>query len=192
MLATSRVLQGSILGPHMFNIFMNSISLVPLSSNCYLILYSADILLFKPIDELDLDDFHRDQQVISDWILHHGLHLNHTKTQFLPISRSRNHPIPSLTLNGYIIPLTTSVKYLGVTISHNLTWSHHINDICRTTKRQLGRVHRQFHHAPCHLRDKIYHTTILPRLNTAVQFGIPIIQKTSKHLKTSRNLVVVK
>ena len=107
---------------------------------------------------------HRDLQVISDWILHHGLHLNRTKTQFLPISHSRNQPIPSLTLNGYIIPSTTSVKYLGVTISHNLTWSHHINVICRTTKRQLGRVHRQFRHAPCHLRDKIYRTTILPRL----------------------------
>ena len=162
---TSGVPQGSILGPLMFNIFMNSISLVPLSSNCYLILYADDILLFKPIDnESDLNDFHRDLQAISDWILHHGLRLNHTKTQFLPISRSRNQPTPSLTLNGYIIPSTTSVKYLGVTISHNLTWSHHINDICRTTKRQLGRVHRQFRHAPCHLRDKIYRTTILPRL----------------------------
>ena len=141
---------------------MNSISLVPLSSNRYLILYADDILLVKPI--VDKSDFHRDLQAISDWILHHGLHLNHTKTQFLPISRSRNQPIPSITLNVNIIPSCTSVKYLGVTISHNLTWSHHIGDICRTTKRQLGKVHKQFLHALCHLRNKIYRTAILPRL----------------------------
>ena len=86
-----------VLSLGMFNIFMNSISLVPLSSNCYLILYADDILLFKPVDEeSDLNDFHRDLQAISNWILHHGLHLNHTKTQFPPISRSRNQPYQAL------------------------------------------------------------------------------------------------
>ena len=164
---------------------MNSISLVTLSSNCYLILYADDILLFKPIDESDLNDFHRDLQAILEWIIHHSVHLNHTKTQFLPVSRSRNQPAPSITLNGYIIPSSTSVKYLVVTIFHNLTWSHHVNDICRTTKRQLGRVHRQFRHAPCHLQDKIYHTTIFPRLEYCCAVWDP---HHSKHKQAIENV----
>ena len=89
-----------VLSLGMFNIFMNSISLVPLSSNCYLILYADDILLFKPVDEeSDLNDFHRDLQAISNWILHHGL---------------QKSTIPSITLNSNLIPSCTSVKYLGV------------------------------------------------------------------------------
>ena len=47
---TSGVPQGSILGLLLFNIFMNSIANIHLSTNAKLILYADDILLYKPID----------------------------------------------------------------------------------------------------------------------------------------------
>ena len=88
---TSGVPQGSILGPLMFNIFMNALSLVTLSTNCQIILYADDILLFKPIDSSDdLQDFQQDLQNICNWIQDSGLRPNHVKTQLLPITRSRN------------------------------------------------------------------------------------------------------
>ena len=78
---TSGVPQGSILGPLLFNIFMNSISEVKLSYNCRLILYADDIAMYKPIDSSsDLEDFQHDHTLINRWIEDHGLHTNHTKT----------------------------------------------------------------------------------------------------------------
>lgn len=50
VLVSSGVPQGSILGPLLFIIFMNSISDLPLSSGVKLVLYADDILLYKPID----------------------------------------------------------------------------------------------------------------------------------------------
>ena len=58
---TSGVPQGSILGPLMFNIFINSITDVHLSQDTELILYADDILLFKPIDnQTDVKDLQLD------------------------------------------------------------------------------------------------------------------------------------
>ena len=57
------------------------------------------------------------------------------------------------------------MKYLGVTISNDLTWSRHINNITKSTKCLLWRIHRKFHDAPNHLCLKVYQTTVLPKLD---------------------------
>jgi len=91
---TSGVPQGSILGPLLFNIFMNSISKLPLSPTAKLILYADDILLFRPVDDkTDVLHLQNDVNLILDWIKSNGLTPNHLKTQLLPITRSKR-PLP--------------------------------------------------------------------------------------------------
>lgn len=81
---TSGVPQGSILGPLLYIIFMNSISHIPLSSGSKLILYADDILLYKPIDSAeDTTSLQKDVDAILDWIREHGLTPNHAKTKLL-------------------------------------------------------------------------------------------------------------
>ncbi len=122
-------------------------------------LYADDILLFKPINtNAELEDF---QGEVTNWIQRHGLTPNHQKTQYLPISRSRNCPTLTISLNGQTINPSSEVKYLGVTLTPNLSWSTHIDNISKSSKQLLGRIHRNFRDAPKHLRHKIYQTTVL-------------------------------
>ena len=79
------------------NIFMNSISKLSLSRDCHLMLYADDILPSNTNAGIQA----------TNWIQRHGLTPNHQKTQYLPISRSKNGP---------------RLTYLGVT---NLSLSTH-------------------------------------------------------------------
>ncbi len=127
------------------------------NSSCTLI----DILLFKPIDcQTDVYDLQQDLNRIVVWIREQGLSPDHSKTQLLPITRCGIQPAINLTVDGHPIVPSNSVKYLGVLISSNLTWSNHIRSVCKSAKRQLGMMHRHLRHAPAKLRQQI---TILPK-----------------------------
>ena len=119
---TSGVSQASILGPLLFIIFMNSINYLPFSPGSKLVLYADDIALYRPINSPE--DVSILQEDILNWSKAHGLVLNSAKTNILPVTRSPQ-PIPiHLNLGPNQIQTVSYVKYLGVTITHDLSWKH--------------------------------------------------------------------
>ena len=74
----------------------------------------------------------------------------------------------NLYLNGVILSRVTTYKYLGVIISHNLSWKPHITTICNKTRRLIGIIYRKFYgySKPITLL-KLYLTVIRPNLEYA-------------------------
>ena len=162
---TSGVPQGSILGPLLFNIHMNSISCLPLSQNARLILYTDDILLFKPVNSAAaVSHLQQDVNLILPWMDTYGLTPNHSKTQLLPITCTKRPLSINIFMGSHPILPCKSVKYLGVTISSNLTWSEHIKSTRKKAKQRLGFIHRYLSQSPPNVRHQIYHATVLPKL----------------------------
>ena len=162
---TSGVPQGSILGPLLYIIFMNSLSKIPLSPGAKIVLYADDILLYRPINSTeDCNLLQSDVNSILEWISSHGLVPNHSKTKLLSVTRSRQ-PFPTnLKITGVDILPSPCVKYLVVTLSAKFTWTDHVSAICKSSKKQLGLIHRQLHQAPPEVRRKIVNATIQPKL----------------------------
>ena len=94
---TSGVPQGSILGPLLFIIFMNSINYLPLSPGSKLVLYADDIVLYRPINSPeDVSILQEDISQILNWTKAHSLILNSAKTNILPVTRSRQFQFISI------------------------------------------------------------------------------------------------
>ena len=162
---TSGVPQGPILGPLLFIMFMNSLTKVPLSDNTKLILYADDILLYKPVNsDQDSDTFQQDVNSIQNWTNSHGLKLNASKSCLMSITHAKNPPRLSISVDGPTITCVQQTKYLGVTISADLTWSKHIDHTCKSAKHHLGMIHRKFHQSSPQVRSKLYSSVILPKL----------------------------
>jgi len=66
------------------------------------------------------------------------------------LSRKRGNCAPqhTLFLMGEPIEKVSSFKYLGVTISDDLTWSKHIQTISSKARRIIGMLYRQFYRLP--------------------------------------------
>ena len=65
------------------------------------------------------------QQYISSWTNKWQLRLNASKCGVFPISNKRKPLTYVYEINGVIISWISIVKYLGVYIQSNLSWSHH-------------------------------------------------------------------
>ena len=171
---SSGVPQGSILGPLLFILYMDSIHDVPLSQDSKLLLYANDILLYSPIRHpSDFTSIQSDVDSISQCVCQSGLRLNVAKTRFVLFSRQRHPLSTSLTLDGSPIPQVSSVKYLGVILSKDLTWNDHINSVCLDAKRRVGFLYRQFHLAGTPCLYQLYKSLVLPTLDYCSSVWIP-------------------
>ena len=74
-----------------------------------------------------------------------------------------------------------SIKYLGLTIKDNLSWSDHISKICSKARRLIGILFRQFYKcADTSTIRTLYLTLIRPHLEYAIQIWDPYLIKDCK------------
>ena len=120
----SGVPQGSILGPLLFIIYVDSVFLADFSPDTRLVLYADDMLLYKPIRcTQDLVDLQSDTDKIGQWTWEKFLTLNSSKCKTMLITRKKLCSILSqfcITLYSEPLDRVYHFKYLGITISYNL------------------------------------------------------------------------
>ena len=145
----SGVPQGSIIGPLLFLIYVDGVTTIPFSRGSASSLYADDLMLYKSISSpADIAAVQQDIVAIEQWSSDNHLTLNTSKCKYMIISRKRGssqHKYAPLTLNGQPLELVDSFKYLGVTLSSDLSWSLHTNIICNKARKILGLIYRRFY-----------------------------------------------
>ena len=175
----SGVPQGSVLGPLLFLIHIDGITSIPLSDSSML-LYADDLLLYRAIR--DTHDFSRLQQDINclhHWIKENDLQFNAAKCKYMIVSRKRQPSVPAtpLHINNLVMEKVAFFKYLGVWLSHNLTWNKHVGEACKVTSKQVGVIYRKFYrHSSSETLLQLYMSFIRPRLEYAAPVWDPNLQ----------------
>lgn len=151
------------MGPLMFNIFTNSISKVPLSHNCHLILYTDDSFLLKLIDSSSVSDdtnvFQQDLNRIAKWTHQLGIELNHKKT----LNLDPHHHIQKSTTDMPLHP--PPPRQIPRSIYHPESLLVKAHREHRQALQTAARSNAQnLHDDPNHLKQKIYQTIVLPEL----------------------------
>ena len=144
----SGVLQGSVLGPMLFTMYIKPLSAI-IDSHSIIHLSFADDIQFHmsaPSDRIS-ELLHSMQSCISDvkaWATANILKLNDNKTELMIVTSKRTkhlHSLPtSITIGNAQIPFKKSVNNLGFTLDCHLTMNAHVTNIARTCYFELRRL----------------------------------------------------
>ena len=165
--------QGSVLGPLLFLLYLNDLPNITSSS---INLYADDTCIYIcGSDPCDIKiQLQNEANKISNWFNNNRLSLNTEKSSIMYIGTPQRlksySDLPSISVDGRELSVCNSVKYLGIHLDDNLSWKHHIDELCAKLSPKLGTLSRLSHILPSHLLNIIYNTTIQPHID----YGLPL------------------
>ena len=177
----SGVPQGSILGPFLFLIYINDLSSSINHSKTFL--FADDTKCLRPIccpqDRILLQS---DLDVLSLWSTDWKLLFNETKCSILSIisrvSPDHSDPQTEYFINGLPISSCNQQKDLGILISSDLSWSHHISRITSKAYKILGLLRRTFASSNnVTTKKKLYISLVRSQLTYGSQIWRPFLLK---------------
>ena len=163
----SGVPQGSILGPLLFIISVDTLLRQSFSLGTSLCMFADDIAMYKAIARSeDVVALQADVTMVELWAESRDLRMNARKTKALVISRKRSPPVLHLVLCGTEIEQVSSFRYLGVTIAEDLSWNVHVSGVCSRARRMLGFMYRCFGRgAEPKALEHLFKSLVLPLLD---------------------------
>jgi hypothetical protein len=164
----SGVPQGSVLGPVLFNIFINDLDGA----------VAADQILKKFTDDSKLGQVINGPESatalqtlldnLCEWSAKWGMEFNTSKCHVMHVGR--NNPLHTYTMGGQQLAVSSSEKDVGVIVSDNLKPSEQCRKAAATANAVLSQIQRAFHYRDRHTYVKLY---VRPHLEFASQAWAP-------------------
>lgn len=171
----SGVPQGSVLGPLLFLVLMNDISQTVDKS--FLSSFADDTTLSHRINsEADIRELQSNINKITEWAEVNNMQFNEDKFEMLRCGPD-SHLKTSTALHtggGKIISQSPMVKCLGIHLSEDATYKHHIHKISNKAKQMAGWALRTFRSRDQELMLTLWKALIQPILDYCSQLWSPL------------------
>jgi hypothetical protein len=125
----SGVPQGTVLGPLLFLLYINDIGD---SINSSIKLFADDCVLYRQVkDESDCTLLQSDLSKLVDWSEAWLMHFNVKKCVSMAVTRKRTmvRPPKPYNIKNRSLQEVTEAKYLGITVTSDLSWKKHLEEI---------------------------------------------------------------
>lgn len=166
---TSGVPQGSVLGPLLFVIFINDLMINILNK---LELFADDTKMMSQIlNEISCKNLQDDLNKLLEWSDEWSIKFNEEKCKVMHIGKS--NPQFEYKMNGHILQETEIERDLGVIISKDLEWDHHIISATNKANRKLGMIKHSFNYLDVTTLKLLYKSMVRPHLEYAATVWSP-------------------
>ena len=123
--------------------FFSFINDLPVAVTSKTRLFADDCILYRQIyNHDDSITLQQDLDNLAAWEKMWGMQFHPEKCISLSVTRSQKPFHTSYTLKGHTLESVTTAKYLGITISNDMNWDTHINNITSKANKIIGFLRR--------------------------------------------------
>ena len=174
----------------MFLLFINDLPNV-VSPGTTVRLFADDLLLYRPIrDQNDRRHLQEDLTAVYEWGQTWGMRFNATKCETLIVTRDKQVPAWFYNLGGEPITPVSQATYLGLKISHNLSWSEHIANLKVKASQRLGFIKRNLKGSSHRQRKTAYISLVRSTMGYCGSLWDPVLKKEINMLESIQNRAV--
>ena len=171
--------QGTVLGPILFNIYVNDLHRVIDSDNCQVIQYAYDTFLYSSHTNENIARSYLEKNIekLCYYFQSHQLMMNNKKTEYIVFAPSKKARTPShLKVNDVNIGELSSVRYLGIILDNKLNFKEEIKRILSRMKIKILKDIRNCF--PIKTRVKLLNALVLSH----IQYSSPMLVGIRKNL----------
>ena len=167
---THGVPQGSILGPALFNLYINDLPSIPESGSLESFVDDSKLYLSFPVKDAAavVQLINEDLAKIATWCCYNGLLINPDKTKLLVIgNRQMLLRLPKdfhVTLLGIEVTPSNPARDLGIEVDAMLSFEEHITNTVSSCFASLCQINRIKHLFDSKSLEKVIHALIFSRL----------------------------
>ena len=179
---TSGVPQGSVLGPILFLMFIDD--LPEYTKHSQVRLFADDTIVYLTVSCTDdCQKLQEDLDSLERWEREWLMEFHPEKCSVLRITKKKTKSIFPYTLHGQILEETQSARYLGVTMSDNMSWNIHTDKVAAKGNSKLGFLKRNLKVKNQELKQKAYNAIVRPTMEYASSVWDPHTKQQSDSLE---------
>ena len=157
--------QGSILGPLLFNVFINDIFYFIEHGTLYNYADDNTISFSSPDFNRLIQVLQKESSTLINWFRINCMQANPEKFQAIGVGKRTHDMNLTIKVSDTQINCEDVVKLLGVDIDYQLNFDHHISNLCRKAGQQLNVLKRLSPFLSRLNKLTIFHTFILSNFN---------------------------